>query len=192
MSDWILASASPRRRELLERVGLSPRVMAVDIDETPFPGEEAVSYARRMAEEKARACPVEGALVLAADTVVHLEGRIFGKPLDEADARRMLSELSGREHRVTTGFALRRGDRIEVDHCSTFVRFRELPEDLIRAYVETGEPMDKAGAYGIQGIGACLVTGIVGSYPNVVGLPLVPVLAALARAGGPRPLSEPS
>ncbi len=190
MSDFVLASASPRRLELLRRVGLRPRVLAVDIDETPVAGEEPVAYARRMAEEKARACPEAGSLVLAADTVVHVDGRIFGKPTDEADARAMLGELSGREHEVTTAFALRRGEAIEVGHCCTLVRFRELTEDLIRAYVATGEPSDKAGGYGIQGLGACLVSGIVGSYPNVVGLPLVPVLEALARAGGPSPLSE--
>ncbi len=193
----VLASASPRRRELLERLGLRPRVIPADIDERALPGEAPVAFARRMAREKAEAVavtlagtPDEGSIVVAADTVVHLEGQIYGKPRDRTDATRILRALSGREHIVTTGICARVGDRERVLAVSTRVCFLELTDAVIAGYIATGEPSDKAGAYGIQGIGAALVAGIVGSYTNVVGLPLAEILSELMILGAPHPLSE--
>lgn len=183
-----LASGSPRRRELLERVGYRLVVAPADIDETPQPGEDPIDYARRLAREKAGA---GGGVIVAADTVVHREGRIFPKPTDIEDAVRTLTALSDSEHYVTTGVCVRRGELVRVRAVTTTVRFALLGEALIRSYVATGEPMDKAGAYGIQGIGAVLVRSIAGSYTNVVGLPLAEVIEDLIALGAPPPLAAP-
>jgi septum formation protein len=137
-----------------------------------------------MAREKAGAVtPEPGQWVLAADTVVHLDSEVLGKPVDRRDARRMLAALSGGWHRVTTGFCARRDGGEVSDTVTTRVRFRSLSAQLIASYVATQEPMDKAGAYGIQGLGSALVSEIVGSYTNVVGLPLAEVVEALALLG---------
>ncbi len=184
----VLASASPRRRELLGGLGLDFDLRPVDIDETPLAGEPAEEYVLRLAEAKAEAsAPAPGELALAADTIVVVDGDLLGKPRDPDDARRMLERLSGREHRVLTGVALRgpggEPRRSAVD--STRVRFAELTGDEIAWYVASGEPLDKAGAYAVQGLGALFVDGIVGNHSNVVGLPLPRVYRLLRRAGYP-------
>lgn len=177
----ILASASPRRRALLESAGISFEVRPADLDEAVHSGELPKPYARRIAREKATA--VSGALVLAADTVVALDGAVLGKPADAGEARALLAALSGRTHTVYTAVALRVGRRVHERICATQVRFRELDERDIAAYIATGEPYDKAGGYGIQGHGGALVDRIRGSYTNVIGLPLRETLALLARFG---------
>ena len=188
MSRLILASASPRRRELLEGLGLAFEVRPVDIDESPGEGEEAPALVRRLAREKAAAIENDGDsddVVLAADTLVVLDGRVLGKPVDAADARRMLGSLAGRTHTVLTGVAIRdlgNGDE-RVTVSSTDVTIGALDPERIAWYVSTGEPMDKAGAYAIQGLGALLVESIRGNYTNVVGLPLPAVRATLAALG---------
>lgn len=179
-----LASASPRRRQLLETAGIPIfSVRAPRIPEEPLPGEPAVAYARRLALEKALAVDVPEGFVLAADTVVHRGPLLFEKPRDDDEARRFLRELAGAWHGVSTGWCLRGEGRLLRGHRSTRVRFRLLEEAEIRAYVRTEEGRDKAGAYGIQGLGAALVDRVVGSHTNVVGLPLVEVLAALRSVG---------
>ncbi|MEM7480587.1 MAG: Maf family protein [Acidobacteriota bacterium] len=168
----ILASASPRRRELLGHLGLAFEVRPMDIDETPRLGEAPAAYVARLAAEKAAAAARDGEWVLAADTIVVLDGEILGKPVDEADARAMLGRIAGRGHIVLTAVELRHGvDRAgTVEH--TRVRMADLSKERIAWYVATGEPMDKAGAYGIQALGALLVEEVEGNYSNVVGLPL--------------------
>ena len=172
----ILASASPRRRELLERVGLTNfTVAAPNVDESVEPGLSPADMVETLSLRKARAAAQNARpdeLIIAADTVVALDGTVLGKPRDEDDAFAMLSALSGREHRVCTGVTVLRGDRAVTEHEVTAVTFRELSPDEIRGYIATGEPMDKAGAYGIQGVGALLVSGIRGDYSNVMGLPV--------------------
>lgn len=181
-SSFVLASASPRRRELLAHVGLQPRIRPAGVDESCRPGERPEQYAIRVAADKARAVGGEQP-VLAADTVVALNGRSLGKPESPFDAKAMLSELSGREHQVHTAVVLiANGECFEV-LVTTSVRFRTLPTEEIEAYVATGEPMDKAGSYGIQGLGGALTAEIRGSYTNVVGLPLEETLSLLERAG---------
>lgn len=185
----MLASASPRRRELLERVGFRLSVRPADVDERPLPGEAAVAMAVRVAGLKADAIGAtlsEPAIVVAADTIVVRDGVILGKPTNPADAIAMLRTLSARTHEVVTGYAVCGGGRTTAAAVTTRVTFRPLTDPMIEAYVATGEPMDKAGSYGIQGIGAMLVTFIEGSYTNVVGLPLVEVLDAIVDHGGPR------
>ena len=179
----ILASGSPRRRELLARFGLEPTVRPVDIDETPRRGEAAAVYVERLAREKARAQGTPGELILAADTVVAIEDELLGKPLDKGDARRMLRRLAGRSHQVLTGVALWHvtTDQLVADVASTEVVFGDLEDGEIDAYVASGEPMDKAGAYAIQGLAAVFIEGIRGDYSNVVGLPL-PVVYRLLRS----------
>ena len=168
----VLASASPRRRALLERLGLAPDVRPTDADET-WPALPVGPAAEAVAMRKAEAVDAPGALVLAADTVVVLDGDVLGKPADEAHARATLARLSGRTHHVTTGIALRYDGRQAVAHATTAVTFAALSDAEIAAYVATGSPLDKAGAYGIQDdAGALLVEGIEGDYFNVVGLPL--------------------
>ena len=184
----ILASGSPRRRELLERIGLRFTVQAADVDERLLPGlsagEQVMRLSRRKAEAVAAGQPQE-AVILSADTVVVLDGAILGKPADAAEAKEMLSALSGRSHLVLTGVTVRRGEN-EQTHCEeTEVRFRPLSETEIDAYIATGEPMDKAGAYGIQGYASVFVEKIVGDYFNVVGLPLCASAQMLRRAGIP-------
>lgn len=177
----VLASQSPRRRSLLEAAGVSIRVVVPAIDESMLSGELPIPYALRVATAKARA--VEGELVLAADTVVALDREVLAKAADAEEAVAMLSRLSGRTHAVHTAVVLRAGARELADVVSTTVRFRLLSEREIRAYVATGEPMDKAGAYGIQGAGGALVAEVEGSYTNVVGLPLEETLRLIALAG---------
>lgn len=184
-----LASGSPRRRVLLEQLGYALAIRPTHIDETPAPGELPLDYALRMARDKALACPATG-LVIAADTVVHDALAIFHKPTDPDDAERILAALSGRSHTVTTGTCVRRGAETRARTTSTRVWFRELSAREIRGYVATGEPLDKAGAYGIQGIGGFLVARIEGSYSNVVGLPLAEILSDVAALGGPGPFPE--
>ena len=176
----VLASRSPRRAELLEAAGCAFTVRAADIDETPLPGEAPRDYVLRIAEEKARAvAATESETVLAADTSVVLDTEIMGKPNDVADAARMLRALSGRKHEVLTGICLKRGERLLRDVASTAVWFAPLGEDEIASYVASGEPMDKAGAYGIQGVASRFIERIDGSYTNVVGLPVALVYRRL-------------
>lgn len=182
----VLASASPRRRELLARLGVDFEVRPVDADETPLPGEAPEPLVRRLALAKARAAARPGELALGADTVVAIENQLLGKPADEADARRMLRALSGRTHDVWTGVALfapgKEGGTRELAHVErTRVTFRELSEAEIVDYVASGEPLDKAGAYAIQGGAAPFVERVDGDYDNVVGLPLATVRQLLAE-----------
>jgi septum formation protein len=186
----VLASQSPRRRELLASVGVSVDVRPSTTDESVRPGEQAFAYVRRLAREKAEAVPCsEGELVLAADTAVVLGAEILGKPTDETDARRMLRALSGSTHLVVTGVHARTcpgpgaEPRSETIAVSTAVRFITLSDERIAWYVATGEPLDKAGAYALQGTGGALVRGVAGSVSNVVGLPLAETLAMLGRLG---------
>lgn len=175
----VLASASPRRRQLMEAAGWRVLVEPAHIDESIVPGIRPEAHATSLAAQKARAIGARP-LVLAADTVVHRDGRIFDKPADRGQARAHLEELSGRWHQVTTGVCVHRAGDERVFSVTTDVRFRALPPSEIVRYLETGEADDKAGAYGIQGLGGALVAEIRGSYTNVVGLPLEEVLAALA------------
>jgi nucleoside triphosphate pyrophosphatase len=175
----VLASGSPRRRELLAQLGLTFAVVAPDVDETPRPGERPGELVRRLAAAKAAA--VDGDPVLAADTTVEVDGEILGKPLDADDARRMLRRLSGRSHRVHTGVAVRAGERLGLDVVTTIVTFVPLQPAVIEWYVGTGEPLDKAGAYAIQGHGGAFVEHVRGSVSNVVGLPLTSVARLLQQ-----------
>ena len=182
----VLASASPRRRELLAALGLSFDVRPTDLDERPLPGEEPAAHVRRLAREKAAAAARDGELVLAADTVVAVDGEILGKPRDAGEARRMLERLSGRTHEVHSGVALRLGasaPREAVEVVRTRVRFAPLSAAELDWYLASGEPFDKAGAYAIQGLGALLVEEIEGNYTNVVGLPLPAVRRLFAALG---------
>ena len=180
----ILASASPRRRDLLRNAGFDFEVRPSQIVEEIQPGELPEDFARRAAREKAlqiAASSPRGGLVLGADTIVVIDGRTLGKPSDPQDATRMLRLLSGRTHQVHTGICLVRApDSIEaLKHETTLVTFRELDEEEIRQYVESGEPSGKAGAYAIQGLASKFVTRISGCYSNVVGLPIALVYEIL-------------
>lgn len=212
----VLASASPRRAELLARIGLHPEVRPADLDETPHPGEAPSELVVRLAAAKADAAVGRGdgavrrrgddavpgrgddtvpghgddEVVLAADTEVVLDGRTLGKPRDRDDADAMLSALSERTHEVITGVAVRRGERTHTTCVTTRVTFRALDDADIAWYVATGEPDGKAGGYAIQGAGAVLVAGIEGSDTNVIGLPL-PATVALLRRAGFDPLAAP-
>ena len=169
----MLASRSPRRAELLRAAGIDFIVRVTDIDETPRLNEDPRDYCLRLAEEKARAVLAgSDEIVLAADTTVVLANEILGKPLDEADAARMLHALSGKRHEVITAICLRSRDRFITDLESTSVWFAPMTDSEIAGYVTSGEPMDKAGAYGIQGLASKLIDRIEGSYTNVVGLPV--------------------
>jgi septum formation protein len=168
----ILASGSPRRADLLRAAGIEFTVRIADVDETILPGESPRDYVLRLSRAKALAVAGEGELVLGADTTVVIEDEIAGKPVDIEDARRMLRALSGRWHEVLTGVTLLRGHKILSDVAITRVKFSEMSEPEIDWYVSTGEPMDKAGAYGIQGYASRFVERIEGSYSNVVGLPV--------------------
>ena len=182
----VLASASPRRRELLERLGVEFDVVPADVDESPRASEHPRAYVRRVAAAKASAVAADGdAIVLAADTTVDVDGQILAKPVDDDDARAMLRSLSGRTHRVHTGVAMRRGDAREVvtDVVTTYVTMVPMTPALVEWYVATGEPRDKAGAYAIQGAGAVLVERVRGSVSNVVGLPLAAAVALGQRLG---------
>ena len=178
-----LASSSPRRRQLLEMLGIPVRVIASNIPEVRRPMETALDYVERLAREKARG--VSGRLVLGADTTVIVRDEVLEKPVDEADALRMLMKLQGRTHQVVTAVALVHGDQVHQATDVTNVGFRRMSEAYLRAYVATGEPMDKAGAYGIQGYGAALVERIEGDFFSVMGLPIRLVLRLLDEVGEP-------
>lgn len=187
MKKIILASASPRRKELLEILGLCFSTISVDIDESLLPGEPPRDAVRRLARLKADAAMPrlsEDSIIIAADTVVALDGQIMGKPLDEEDARHKLSRLSGRQHEVITAVCVKIGEEVcEVEDETTRVFFRTLSEEEIAAYAASGESLDKAGAYGIQGRGGLLVDKIEGCYFNVVGLPLSRLYLILKKYG---------
>jgi len=169
----ILASASPRRKELLSLFGIPFEIRVADIDETMDPAASAFDEVARLSREKALAVPrEEDDTVVAADTIVVCRGKILGKPHSEDEAIAMLRLLSGRDHQVMTGCTVLRGSRIESFTEVTDLHFRELTDREIRRYVASGEPMDKAGSYGIQGGAALFCTGMVGDYYNVMGLPV--------------------
>lgn len=182
-----LASASPRRRQLLEQLGLSFEVRAADVDETARPGELPADYVSRLARAKAEsvACKLgqPAAWVLAADTAVVLGAAILSKPRDREDALAMLARLSGREHMVLSAIALWHVGKLETALSTSEVTFRTVAAAEAAAYWETGEPADKAGGYGIQGLGAVFVERLRGSYSGVMGLPLFETAELLRRAG---------
>lgn len=181
----ILGSGSPRRRELLEQIGVVPdEIRPADIDETPQKNELPRPYAARLASEKAMAIDADDAtLVLTADTVVGVGRRILGKPVDVAEAAKFLMLLSGRRHRVITGVALKLGDKIWTREVETMVKFKRLSDAEISAYLRSNEWQGKAGGYAIQGIGGAFIPSINGSYTNVVGLPLSETANMLVGAG---------
>lgn len=182
----VLASASPRRRELLGTLGVRFDVRPTDVDESIHPGEAPVAYVRRLAEDKLRAALATEAtaFVLASDTTVVSDGVTLGKPADDEEGRAVLRRLSGRAHEVRTAVALgRAGEVLAVRDVRTRVVFRVLSEDEISRYVALGEGRDKAGGYGIQGLAGAFVTSIEGSYSNVVGLPLAETLELLRAHG---------
>ena len=171
----VLASQSPRRQDLLGQMGLEFTTRSPQIDEDAFQGRDARDLVQTLSREKARwvAAQLPGdPIVIGADTVVVRDGTILGKPKDPAEARAMLASLSGRTHQVYTGVTVCQGDKVVTQAEETQVTFRLLTQQEIACYVATGEPMDKAGAYGIQGLGGLLVAGIQGDYHNVVGLPV--------------------
>ena len=181
----VLASSSPRRLELLRRIGIEPEVRPTDVDESVRAGETPEDLVARLSRAKAdavRDVPA-GALVVAADTVVVLGEQVLGKPAGPADAIDMLTDLSGAEHRVLTGVHVRCGGRSAGAVDVTVVRFRALDASEIEAYVATGEPLDKAGGYGIQGIGGMFVDSVHGSDTNVVGLPLATLVRLASDVG---------
>lgn len=177
----VLASASPRRRQLLEMLHLPIIVQPADVQEVPLPGEAPVAYSRRLARDKARTVP--GRVVLGADTIVVLDDEILEKPRDDADALAMLRRLQGRSHQVISAVCLIADGTERVTHDSTMVTFRSADDAMLSAYVATGEPRDKAGSYGIQGWGAALVEKIDGDFFSVMGLPVRLVLQLLEEAG---------
>jgi septum formation protein len=204
----VLASASPRRSQLLTQAGFTFEVRPPHIPEEPMPGEDPIAYVTRLAREKAQvvfdeiaagapgqaanaatpgAIDIHSLAVLGADTTVTLDGQILGKPEDAVDAARILRLLSGRSHRVITGVALVTHEAVEVAAEVTAVQFLTLSEEEIAAYIETGEPMDKAGAYGIQGLAARWIPRVEGCYFNVMGLPLALVATMLEGRGSPKP-----
>ena len=185
-----LASRSPRRAELLTQIGLDFIVLPSDIDETPMLDEQSHAYVLRLAAEKAQACYAsliaQSSLiypVLAADTTVSIDGKILGKPQDDDDAFQMLTSMSGRWHEVHTGIALATSDGMKVAISTTKVEMAKLSDETILAYVATGEPLDKAGAYGIQGLAGALIKRIEGSYSGVMGLPIYETAQLLGQAG---------
>ncbi len=186
----VLASSSPRRRDLLRAAGVYVDVRAADVDETPGDDEPPGALVRRLARAKARAVATalnnRDALVVGADTTVALGTTILNKPVDDADAAMMLRALAGRTHQVHTGYCVCRGDVLIDAAVATDVTFRALTDTDIAAYLATGEHRDKAGAYGIQGAAAVFVDRVDGSLTNVIGLPVAEVLAALAAVAGPR------
>ncbi|HEX2659984.1 MAG TPA: Maf family protein [Polyangia bacterium] len=193
--DLTLASASPRRRELLERLGLRLRVAPADVDETPRAGEPAAEYVRRMALDKLAAArsaaTADEVAVLAADTIVVLQGAILGKPRDEDDARAMLRRLAGHRHEVLTAYRIALGAREVERTVTTGVAFRLIDPPELEAYIGSREWSGKAGGYAVQGVAAVFVTELRGSLTNVVGLPLAEVLADL-RALGALPAYPPA
>jgi septum formation protein len=196
--DLVLASASPRRAELLSRIGLRLRIAPAEIDESPRPEEKPADYARRMAAEKAEAVQQRLAAeeaaalpVLAADTIVVIDRRILGKPADAEEARAMLGQLAGRSHEVISAYRIQHRGASAERAVTTTVKFRLLAADEAAAYIESGEWQGKAGGYAIQGIAGLFASEVRGSFTNVVGLPLAEVVADLralgALAGWPRP-----
>lgn len=183
----ILASGSPRRRELLAPLGVEFTVVPADIDESVVDGEDPVGYVRRLAIAKAHAVAVQhpAHVVIAADTTVDVDGEILGKPTDHDDAARMLRLLAGHTHHVHTGVAVQRGEQTEAGVESTAVTFAPLTDATIEWYLGTGESFDKAGGYAMQGAGAVLVERVDGSVSNVIGLPLTLLLRLSADAGAP-------
>lgn len=194
----ILASASPRRKQLLKQIGLEFEVIPSQINESIRPGETPAEHVVRLsidkAEEVAKRNDVNGRWVIGSDTIVLRDETILGKPRNELHAAQMLKMLSGRKHLVLSGFALldrEKGERI-AEAVSTTVHFRRLTECEITRYIATGEPLDKAGAYAIQGLAVCFVAGIEGSYTNVVGLPLCRLTLAMEKMGVPTFLTPES
>ena len=198
MNEIYLASRSPRRLELLQQMGIACKTVLLreetnrqrDVDETPLPSENPYIYVERMAKMKAeigvlrarqRALPIMP--MLGADTIVVFNGTIFGKPADQADARRMLKLLSGTQHEVLTGVAITDGTRLLHDTSISRVRFRDLTDAEISAYIATSEPMGKAGAYAIQGMGAVFIERLEGSYSGVMGLPIFETSMLLSQFG---------
>jgi septum formation protein len=185
----ILASSSPRRRELLGLLGLTPEIIPANIDERRGPGESPTGYVERLAQEKATvvAAKHQGAVVIAADTTVALGDEIFEKPLDVEDGVRILSRIQGRDHVVHTGMAVVYDGHTVSGVETTRVWMRPMDDRMIRDYLATGEPMDKAGAYAIQGGAAQFIERISGDFDNVVGLPMALVHRLLSTAGGSYP-----
>ena len=185
--DIILASQSPRRKELLHQMGLKGfKITVPDVDETIEGNLPPAMIVEELSLRKARAVAEEADeddLIIAADTVVALDGAVLGKPEDEGSAFSMLSALSGNRHHVYTGITVIRGEQVVTQHEMTTVTFRELEPEEISNYIATGEPMDKAGSYGIQGLGALLVSGLSGDYFNVMGLPVYRLGRILAGFG---------
>ena len=181
----VLASASPRRKELLAKAGIEFEICAANIPEEPHAGELPVSFAERMAREKAQAVQrlKSNRVILAADTVVAVGDEILGKPCNDEDAQRMLRLLSGKSHKVTTGVCLLGPDFEETRSETTTVTFSQMSDNDIREYVASGEPLDKAGAYAIQGGAARWVKKVEGDYDNVVGLPVTMVVKMLRQRG---------
>ena len=179
----VLASASPRRRDLLSLIGIEHEVRPANIDESYRDGETPRAHAERLAREKAEAIEAPDAVTIGSDTIVVVDGEVLGKPRDDAHAAEMLERLSGRSHVVMTGVAVRWQHRMASSLVEVRVTFRELARDEIQAYVATGEPMDKAGAYGIQGYGATIVERIDGDYFAVMGLPLERLVTLLRELG---------
>jgi len=181
----VLASASPRRRDLLDLIGIAHEVRPANIDETMRPRETPRRYAERLAREKASAIATRDPdlITIGADTVVVINRKVLGKPADATDAARMLRMLSGREHTVITAVAVSRGRKLRSAIEEVRVKFRRLRDDEIDAYIAMGEPMDKAGAYGIQGYGAIIVERIEGDYFAVMGLPLVRLVGLMRDVG---------
>jgi septum formation protein len=181
----VLASKSPRRQQILSDAGIPFVVRSADVAEQRLADESAVDYVRRLAADKAGAVPLlPGEVILGADTVVVMDGQVLEKPRDAADAARMLRLLSGREHEVITGICLRAESGTIVDSCTTRVRFVSLSPDELEAYAASGEPMDKAGAYAIQGLASKFIDRIEGCYFNVVGLPVALVYRHLKEIRG--------
>jgi septum formation protein len=181
----VLASASPRRRQLLDLIGIAHEVRPANIDETMRPRETPRRHAERLAREKASAIAKRDPdlITIGADTIVVVNRKVLGKPRDTDDAAKMLALLSGREHTVTTAVAVSRGKKLRSAVEEVRVKFRRLRDDEIEAYIATGEPMDKAGAYGIQGYGATIVERIEGDYFAVMGLPIVRLVGLLHDVG---------
>ena len=181
----VLASSSPRRRELLRMIGIAHEVMPADIDESYVPGELPAAHAERLAREKGAviAARQPQSVVISADTIVVIDSRVLGKPGDTDEAARMLRQLSGRTHTVFTAVAVARHGRVESGVEAVTVTFRELSDEDVAAYISTGEPTDKAGAYGIQGYGATIVARIDGDFFAVMGLALGRMIALLRRIG---------
>jgi septum formation protein len=181
----VLASSSPRRRELLNLIGIAHEVRPANLDESMRPRETPRRHAERLARDKASAVATRDPdlITIAADTIVVINRKVLGKPVDEEDAARMLAMLSGREHTVITAVAVSRGKKLRSAIEEVKVKFRRLREDEIEAYIATGEPMDKAGAYGIQGYGATIVERVEGDYFAVMGLPLVRLIGLMRDVG---------